>query len=54
MSGILHVIVTDLFSTFILYFDFLSNWMGYDRGDSFPIDFEPNGTQFGSKLKGKL
>ena len=28
--------------------------MGYDRGDSFPFDFEPNGVPFGSKLKGKL
>ena len=28
--------------------------MGYDRGDSFPLDFEPNGFTFGSKLKGKL
>ena len=28
--------------------------MGYDRGDSFPFDFEPNGIKFGSKLKGKL
>ena len=28
--------------------------MGYDRGDSFPFDFEPNGIQFGSKSKGKL
>ena len=28
--------------------------MGYDRGDSFPIDFEPNGIPFGSKSKGKL
>ena len=28
--------------------------MGYDRGDSFPFDFEPNGIRFGSKLKGKL
>ena len=28
--------------------------MGYDRGDSFPFDFEPNGTPFGSKSKGKL
>ena len=26
--------------------------MGYDCGDSFPLDFEPNGT--GSKSKGKL
>ena len=28
--------------------------MGYDRGDSFPFDFEPNGIIFGSKSKGKL
>ena len=28
--------------------------MGYDRGDSFPLDFEPNGTPFGSKSKEKL
>ena len=28
--------------------------MGYDRGDSFPFDFEPNGIPFGSKWKGKL
>ena len=28
--------------------------MGYDRGDSFPFDFEPNGNPFGSKSKGKL
>ena len=28
--------------------------MGYGRGDSFPFDFEPNGTPFGSKSKGKL
>ena len=28
--------------------------MGYDRGDSFPLDFEQNGSQFGSKSKGKL
>ena len=28
--------------------------MGYDRGDSFPFDFEPNGNPFGSKAKGKL
>ena len=28
--------------------------MGYDRGDSFPFDFEPNGIPFGSKLNGKL
>ena len=28
--------------------------MGYDRGDSFPFDFDPNGIPFGSKSKGKL
>ena len=28
--------------------------MGYDRGDSFPFDFEPNGDPFGSNSKGKL
>ena len=28
--------------------------MGYDRVDSFPFDFEPNGIPFGSKSKGKL
>ena len=28
--------------------------MGYNRGDRFPFGFEPNGFQFGSKLKGKL
>ena len=28
--------------------------MGYDRGDSFPFDFEPNWIAFGSKSKGKL
>ena len=28
--------------------------MGYDRGDSFPLDFEPNENQFGWKLQGKL
>ena len=28
--------------------------MGYDRGDSFPFDFEPNGIPFGSKSKEKL
>ena len=27
--------------------------MGYDRGASFPFDFEPNEIQFGSKSKGK-
>ena len=28
--------------------------MGYDRGDSFPFDFEPNGIPFDSKSKGNL
>ena len=28
--------------------------MGYDRGDRFPFDFEPNGIPFGSKSKEKL
>ena len=28
--------------------------MRYDRGDSFPFDFEPNGISFGLKSKGKL
>ena len=30
-----------------LVFHFLSNGMGYDRGDRFPFDFEPNGLPFG-------
>ena len=28
--------------------------MGYNRDDSFPLDFEPNGIPFSSKSKGKL
>ena len=28
--------------------------MGFDHGDSFPFNFEPNGIPFGSKSKGKL
>ena len=28
--------------------------MGYDRGDSFPFDSEPNESPFGSKSEGKL
>ena len=35
-------------------FRFLPNLKEYDRADSFPFDFEPNGISFGSKLKGKL
>ena len=37
-----------------LYFHFFSHWMVYDRGDSFPFYFEPNGILFGSKSKEKL
>ena len=37
-----------------LFFHFLSYWIGYDCGDSFPFDFVPNGILFGSKTKGKL
>ena len=37
-----------------LYFHLLSNRMGYDRGECFSFDFEPNGIPFGSKSKGKL
>ena len=37
-----------------LYFHFISHRMGYGCGDSFPLDFEPNGIPFGSKSKGKL
>ena len=36
-----------------LVFHFLSNLMGYDRGDSFPFDFEPDGISFDSRSKGK-
>ena len=32
-----------------LVFHFLANSMGYDHGDSFPFDFEPNGIPFGSE-----
>ena len=28
--------------------------MGYDRGDSLPLEFERNGIPFGSKSNGKL
>ena len=37
-----------------LYFYFLSNRMGYGCGDSFPLDFEPNGIPFGLQSKRKL
>ena len=36
-----------------LCFHCLSNCIGYDRGDSFPFDFEPNGIPFGSKSERK-
>ena len=32
-----------------LSFHFLSNWMGYDRRNSFPLDFETNENPFGSE-----
>ena len=35
-------------------YQFLSNLLEYDRGDSFPFNFEPNEIPFGSKSKGKL
>ena len=28
--------------------------MGYDRRDSFPFNYEPNGILFGAKSKGRL
>ena len=31
---------------------FLSNWMEYEHGDSFSLDFKPNGNPFGSKSEG--
>ena len=40
-----------------LYFHFLSNWIEYDRGDSFPVDLEPNGKVQNvllSNVKGKI
>ena len=35
-------------------FWFLSHCMKYDRGDSFPFDYEPNGVPLVSQSKGKL
>ena len=35
-------------------FPFLSCWMGFDRGDIFPFDFEPNWNPLDLKSKGKL
>ena len=37
-----------------IHIHFLSNWMEYDRGDSFPFDFELNGIPSGTKWKGNL
>ena len=37
-----------------LLFYFLSNLMGYDRGDSLPFNIDPDGNPFGSISKGKL
>ena len=37
-----------------LDFIFHSNSKEYDRSDSFPFDYEPNGIPFGSRSKGKL
>ena len=46
-SGIInHTPITTLRK---LYIKFLSHWMGYDHGDSFPFDFEPNRFPFGSR-----
>ena len=42
------------FTLMKLYFQFLSYWMGYDHGDSFPFDFEWNRILFGSKSEIKL
>ena len=36
-----------------LVFNFFSNLMGHDPGDSFPIDSEPNGFPFGSENRKK-
>ena len=36
-----------------LYCHFLSHWMGYDSGDRFPFDSEPNGIPFDSESKEK-
>ena len=36
------------------YFHFLSHWMGYDLGNRFPFDFEPNGIPADLKFKRKL
>ena len=27
----------------------IQNWLGYDRDDSFPFDYKPDGIPFGSK-----
>ena len=37
-----------LFALRQIYFQFLSNCKEYDRSDSFPFNYEPNGISFGS------
>ena len=40
--------------TAFIHFHFISHRMEFDRGDSFPFDFEPNRIPFGSKSKRRL
>ena len=35
-------------------FHIILKWLEHDRGDSFPLHFQPHGFSFGSKSKGKL
>ena len=49
-----HSRLIDKYTLRKLVFHFLSNWMGYDGGDSFHFDFEPNWNPFGSKSNVKL
>ena len=46
--------ITNITYTEKTMFPFPFTLMGYDCGDSFPLDFEPNRIPFGSKSKGKL
>ena len=55
LLNIIHYICSFIFiNTRKIYFHFLWNWMEYDRGDSFPFNFEFNKIPFGSKSNGKL
>ena len=58
INSLIHFIINKFLMTTIalrkLCFHFLSNRMGYDRGDSFSFNFEQNGIPFGRKLKVKL